>query len=109
MQALNDGFQVALEALVLVSLAVWGWEEGSEVGRWILAIGVPLAFALVWATLVTRYSASKLYDPWRLRLEIVIFVCAAAALVRVGHPVLSVLLVLLAATQLTLTYVLDQR
>jgi uncharacterized membrane protein len=109
MQAVNDGLQVVLEVLVLASLAVWGWGEGGSVGRWILAIGVPLAFALVWATLVTRYSASKLDDPWRLRLEIVIFVCAAAALARIGHPVLSIILVLLAATQLTLTYVLHQR
>jgi Protein of unknown function (DUF2568) len=109
MQALNDGFRVALELVVLVSLAFWGWEEGGDVSRWVLAIGVPLAFAIVWLTLVTRYSASKLDDPSRLRLEIAIFLCAAAALVRVGHPVLSVVLVLLAATQLTLTYVLHQR
>jgi hypothetical protein len=109
MQAVNDGLQVVLEVLVLASLALWGWEEGGEFGRWILAIGVPLAFAIVWGTLVTRYSASKLDDPSRLRLEIVIFVCAAAALLRIGHPVLSVLFVLLAATQLTLTYVLHQR
>jgi Protein of unknown function (DUF2568) len=109
MQAVNDGLQVVLEVLVLASLALWGWEEGGEFGRWILAIGVPLAFAIVWGTLVTRYSASKLDDPSRLRLEIVIFVCAAAALLRIGHPVLSVLFVLLAATQLTLTYMLHQR
>jgi Protein of unknown function (DUF2568) len=109
MQALNDGFQVVLELIVLVSLAAWGWQEGSDVTRWLLAIGIPLAFAIVWFTLVTRYSASKLDDPARLRLEIAIFVCAAAALIRIGHPVLSVLFVLLAATQLTLTYVLQQR
>lgn len=109
MQALNDGLQVVLEVLVLASLAVWGWEEGGQFGRWILAIGVPLAFAIIWVTLVNRYSASRLDDPSRLGLEIVIFICAAAALVRVGHPVLSVVFVLLAATQLTLTYVLHQR
>ena len=109
MQAANDGLQVVVEVLVLASLAFWGWTEGDEFGRWILAIGVPLAFAIVWVTLVTHYSASKLDDPSRVRLEIVIFVCAAAALVRIGHPALSVLFVLLAATQLTLTYVLHQR
>jgi hypothetical protein len=109
MQAVNDAFQVVLEVLVLVSLAFWGWEEGESFGRWILAIGVPLAFAIVWVTLVTRYSASKLDDPSRLRLELAIVACGAAALVRIGHPVLSVLLVLLAAMQLTLTYVFHQR
>lgn len=109
MQAVNDAFQVVLEVLVLVSLAFWGWEEGESFGRWILAIGVPVAFAVVWGILVTRYSASKLDDPSRLRLELAIVACGAAALVRIGHPVLSVLLVLLAATQLTLTYVLNQR
>ncbi len=109
MQALSDGLQVLLELVVLASLAVWGWQEGSEIGRWVLAIGVPLAFALVWVTLVTRYSASKLDDPARLWLEIAMFVCAAAALVGIGHPVLSFAFVLLAATQLTLTYALHQR
>ena len=109
MQALSDGLQVLLELLVLASLALWGWEEGGTIGRWVLAIGIPLAFALVWVTLVTRYSVSKLDDPARLRLEIAMFVCAAAALVGIGHPVLSFGFVLLAATQLTLTYVLHQR
>jgi Protein of unknown function (DUF2568) len=109
MQAVNDGLQVVLEVLVLASLAVWGWQEGGDISRWVLAIGIPLAFAIVWFTLVTRYSASKLDDPSRLRLEIAMFVCAAAALVRIGHPVLSFVFVLLAATQLTLTYVLHQR
>jgi len=109
MQGANDGLQVVLEVLVLLSLAVWGWQEGDAVGRWVLAIGVPVAFAVVWATLVSRFSASKLDDPKRLRLELVLVACAAAALVRIGHPLLSVLLVLLAATQLTLTYVFHQR
>ena len=109
MQAANEGFQVLLELAVLASLAVWGWEEGGATGRWILAIGIPLAFAIVWMTLVTKYSASKLDDPSRLRLEIAIFVCAAAALVRIGHPVVSVLFVLLAVAQLSLSYVLHQR
>ena len=109
MQAANDALQVVLEVLVLASLAFWGWEEGDSLGRWVLAIGVPLAFAAVWATLVTRFSVSKLEDPSRLRLELAIVACAAAAIVRIGHPVLSVLLVLLAATQVTLTYVFHQR
>lgn len=109
MQAANDALQVVLEVLVLASLAFWGWEEGDSLGRWVLAIGVPLAFAAVWATLVTRFSVSKLEDPSRLRLELAIVACAAAALVRIGHPILSVLLVLFAATQVTLTYVFHQR
>ena len=109
MQALNEGLQVLLELVVVVSLAVWGWEEGGGSGRWLLAFGVPLAFAIVWVTLVTRHSASKLDDPARLRLEIAMFICAAVALVRIGHPVLSFAFVLLAATQLTLTYALHQR
>ena len=109
MQAANEALQVVLEALILVSLALWGWQEGGSFGRWIIAIGVPVAIALVWATLVTRFSASKLDDPSRLWVELGIVACGAAALVRLGHPVLSVLLVLLAATQLTLAYVLHQR
>jgi Protein of unknown function (DUF2568) len=109
MQAASDVLQVVLELLILVSLAFWGWEEGGSFGRWVLAIGVPVAFAIVWVTLVTRFSVSKLDDPSRLRLEVAIVACGAAALVRLGHPVLSVLLVLLAATQLTLAYVFHQR
>jgi uncharacterized protein DUF2568 len=109
MQAANEGFQALLELAVLASLAFWGWEEGGAMGRWVLAIGVPLAFAVVWVTLVTKYSASKLDDPSRLRVEIAIFACAAAALVRLGHPALSILFVLLAGAQLMLSYVLHQR
>jgi len=109
MQAANEALQLVLEALILVSLALWGWQEGGSFGRWIIAIGVPVAIALVWATLVTRFSASKLDDPSRLWVELGIVACGAAALVRLGHPVLSLLLVLLAATQLTLAFVLHQR
>jgi len=109
MQAASDVLQVVLEGLILVSLALWGWEEGGSFGRWVIAIGVPVANAIVWVTLVTRFSASKLDDPSRLWVEFAIVACGAAALVRLGHPALSALLVLLAATQLTLTYAFHQR
>ena len=109
MQAASEVLQVVLEGLILVSLAAWGWQEGGSFGRWVIAIGVPVAIAIVWATLVSRFSASKLDDPSRLWVEIGIVACGAAALVRLGHPILSVLLVLFAATQLTLSHVFNQR
>jgi hypothetical protein len=109
MRALNDAFQVVLEVLGLASLAYWGWEEGTDFSRWILAIGIPLAIAIVWATLVSRISASKLDDPSRLSLELLIVGAAAAGLVRVGHLAWGIAFALLAALQLALTFVLDQR
>ena len=109
MRALNDAFQVVLEVLGLASLAYWGWQEGTDFSRWILAIGVPLAFAIVWATLVSKVSATKLDDPSRLRLELVIVIAASAGLARVGHLVWAVAFASLALLQLSLTYVLHQR
>ncbi len=109
MQGLNDAFQVLLEVLGLAALAYWGWEEGTDFSRWILAIGVPLAVAIVWATLVSKISASKLDDPSRIQLELLIVAGATAGLVRVGHIVWAIAFASLAAVHLALTYVLHQR
>ena len=109
MQVASDALQVVLEGLILLSLAFWGWQEGGSFGRWVIAIGVPVAIATVWLILVSSHSASKLDDRSRLLVELGIVACGAAALVRLGHPLLGAVLVLLAVTQLTLRHVIRQR
>jgi hypothetical protein len=108
-KAANDGLRFLLELAALASLAYWGWKEGSGATRWLLAIGAPLVVAVLWATLVTTNSSSKLDDPWRLLLEIAIFGSAAAALVGVGRVSWGIVLAAVAAIHLALTFVLDQR
>ncbi|GAA5532390.1 YrdB family protein [Deinococcus aluminii] len=43
-----DLLAFGLELAALAALAGWGW----QVGRWIPALGAPLAFALVWGALL---------------------------------------------------------
>jgi hypothetical protein len=75
---------------LLAALGVVGWHAGSaSVGTWlgvVLAAGLPLAAAAVWARWVAPRARARLDDPARLAVEVVLFAAAAAGLALVGHP-----------------------
>jgi hypothetical protein len=105
----NDGFRFLLELAVLVSLAYWGWGTANGPAGWLLAIGLPIAVAVVWVTWVNPNSSRVLHDPWRLLLEVAIFGSAVAALGGTGRTAWAIVFAVLAALHLALTFPLDQR
>jgi hypothetical protein len=109
MRAANDALRFFLELGVLASVAYWGWWEAHGPLRWVLAVGAPLVVAVVWGRFMAPKSSRRVADPWRLVLELLIFGSAVAALARVGDTIGAIVLGVLVATHLALTFALDQR
>lgn len=46
----NLGLRFVLEIAALVAVGYWGWQQHNGVLRYVLAIGLPLGTAVLWAT-----------------------------------------------------------
>ncbi|BAM01311.1 MULTISPECIES: YrdB family protein [Caldilinea] len=46
----NLGLRFLLEIAALISLGIWGWQRGEGWVRFILAVGIPIIAATLWAT-----------------------------------------------------------
>jgi Protein of unknown function (DUF2568) len=86
----NLAVRFALELCALAALAYWGWQAtGSTVGRVLLAIGAPLAAALLWGALVAPKAWVRARRPVRLLAEAAVFGAAVAGLAAAGEPALA--------------------
>ena len=82
----------------LAALAYGGWHVPGPVGvRVLAAVALPLLAAIVWARWVAPRASHPLPDPRRLVPEWVVFGGGTVALVLTGHPILGVVLAVLAA------------
>jgi hypothetical protein len=109
MRAANDGLRFTLELCALAAVAYWGWSEHGGVWRWLLVAAAPLAVALLWGNTIAPKAKRRVGDPWRLAVELLVFGGAVAALVDADQPVLAIVLGVLVALHLALTFVLGQR
>jgi hypothetical protein len=105
----NDGLRFLLELGTLASVAYWGWDFGDGWWRWLLALAAPFVVAVVWGRFMAPRSETRVGDPWRFVLEVLIFGSAVAALAGTGHSVLAGVFGGLVALHLLLTFVLGQR
>jgi hypothetical protein len=85
---LNLTLRFLLELAALASLGYWGWTQHDGLARWLWAIGLPLAAAILWGTFAvpndpSRSGKAPVSTPGilRLLLELVIFFAAALALI----------------------------
>lgn len=98
MRAVNLGLRFILELCALAALAYGGWHVAGPVWlRICTAIALPLLAALIWARWVAPRASHPLPDPLRLIPEWLVFGGAAVALAATGHPVLAIVLAVLAA------------
>jgi hypothetical protein len=105
----NDVLRFALELGALTAAAAFGWHAGGGVTRWLLAAAAPLAVALAWGIWMAPKSGSRVADPGRLALELLIFGGAAAALLWIGSTGLGAAFAAAAAVHIALTFLLHQR
>jgi hypothetical protein len=79
------------ELATLAALAVAGARADTALaGRIVLAVLGPVLVAVIWGLAIGPRAARRPADPWRLMIEIVIFVASAVALGLVGYGVVAV-------------------
>ena len=109
LEGINAAFRFALEICALAALGYWGFQISDSPMEWLLGLGAPLAFALLWGAFIAPKAPMRMSDPARLLLEVMLFTVAAAALVAAGLIVLATIFAAAIAVNLLLMIVLDQR
>ncbi len=88
---LNLGIRFLLELCILIIFGYWGFKTGSNVFmKFLLGIGSPILFAVVWGTFLAPKSSMRLDEPWLFLLELVLFALAAWALYSTGKVNLTI-------------------
>lgn len=97
----NLAFRFILEMIALYGLGYWGWTQPPGILRYLLAPGLPILAALIWAT----YKAIEPVEPKpikvvvqgrvRLVLELVLFALAVTAYLTAGSILFGVIFGLL--------------
>jgi uncharacterized protein DUF2568 len=103
----NLAVRFLIELSAQAATAYWGYESGSGVTRWVLAVGAPTLVILVWALFIAPKRTIELARPIRLVLEFTVFGAAALALAATGQRTLAVVFAVVAAIGGTLNYICD--
>jgi hypothetical protein len=106
-KAANLALRFLLELSALAATAYWGYETGSGVTRWVLAIAAPAVVIAVWALFVSPNPRIELPRAVRLAIEFVVFAAAAGALAASGQRTLAAIFFVVAVISGTLNYVWD--
>lgn len=81
---INLGLRFLLEIAALIALGIWGWQKGDGWVRFLLAAGIPVLAAFLWATfrVPNDPGAAPVAIPGILRLgfELALFAFATWAL-----------------------------
>ncbi len=88
---LNLLVRFLLELCILVIFGHWGFQTGgNRLMKFLLGLGAPILFAVVWGTFLAPKSARRLDEPWLSLLEFVIFALTCWALYSTGKVDLTV-------------------
>lgn len=91
LKLLNIGFRFLLELCILVIFGYWGFKTGDNAFmEFLLGLGAPILFAVVWGTFLAPKSPRHLHEPWLFLLELVIFSVTCWALYSTGKTDLTV-------------------
>lgn len=80
MKELNLGLRFLLELALLGAIGYGGFQLGTGIWRWVFAIGSAILVAMIWGIWVAPHAKTRLDDPWRLGLELLLFVIGVLAL-----------------------------
>ena len=108
---LNLAIRFLLELAGLAALAHWGWSQHEGWLRFVLAIGLPLLAAALWATFAvpddpSRSGKAPVPVPGivRLVLELAFFAAATWAIYDAGNATLSIILATAVAIHYAVSY-----
>ncbi len=110
LEGLNGLVRFCLELCAVAALGYWGFgASDSAVVQWLLGVGAPVAFAMLWGALVAPKAPRRLADPARFGLEVVVFGLAAVALADAGQSALAIAFAVVIVVNLGLMFALGQR
>jgi hypothetical protein len=93
LKGINLALRFGVELASLAALAYWGWHESDTTAvKWLLAIGAPVVWALLWGTFASPKARVALGPGARLAFEVAAFGAAVVALASAGRPGLALLL-----------------
>jgi hypothetical protein len=88
----NLALRFLLEVTALVIFGCWGFSAtDNTVAHILLCAGLPLAVAIFWGVFIAPRARIVLPTAARMTLGLVVFVCAAAALISRGEIALGVM------------------
>ena len=80
-----------LELCILAIFGYWGFKTGDNAFmKFLLGLGAPILFAVVWGTFLAPKSPRRLQEPWLFLLELVVFGLTCWALYSTGKVDLTV-------------------
>lgn len=95
---INLAIRFILELSTLLVVGVWGWRQSEGWFRFVLALGIPILFAVVWGIFAvpndpSRSGGAPIPIPGmvRLLLELAFFAIGAWMLYQMGYPSLSLI------------------
>lgn len=95
-QSINLAIRFGLELAALIAVGTWGWRQGDGWARYVLALGIPLAMAIIWGVFnvpddPSRSGNAPVIVPGivRLILELAFFFTAIWALYNMGYHRIS--------------------
>jgi hypothetical protein len=107
----NLAVRFILELAALAGMALWGWRQGQGASRYVMAVGVPVVAAALWATFAVPHDPSRsgsapvpIPGILRLCLEVAFFVFAAWALYETGKGMLSGILAVMVLAHYAVSY-----
>ena len=87
---INLGVRFLLELGILAIFGYWGFKTGSNTFmKFLLGLGAPFLFAVVWGTFLAPKSPMRLDEPWLFLLELAIFALTSLALYSTGKTNLT--------------------
>ena len=74
LKLINIGLRFLLELCILAIFGYWGINTGDNtLIKFLLGLGSPVLFAIVWGTFLAPKSPRRLDEPWLFLLELGIF------------------------------------
>jgi len=95
---LNLAVRFILELSALTSIGIWGWKQSDDWIKFVLGIGLPILFAVIWGTFAVPEDPSRSGNApivvsgyIRLAIELAIFAAATWALYNIDYGRISLI------------------
>jgi hypothetical protein len=108
MKAANLMLAFLLELCALAALGYWGFHTGMGIGKFILAVGAPVVFAIIWAIAIAPKSVLRLPGPLSFILGVALLLLTDGLLAAAGAAVLAVAFAIVILLNAALRYIWHQ-